>query len=171
MVAIRQQTAEDDLAVYRVNAQAFGRDVEARLVEGLRANPDYVPELSLVAEVGGEIVGHILFSPISIEVAKEAIPAISLAPLAVLPEHQNMGIGSALVMRGLEACCSLGHRIVIVLGHPNYYPRFGFSTELAKELACPFGEAGDAWMAIELQLGALRGVRGKVHYPKQFENV
>lgn len=171
MLEIRAQLPEDDAAVHRVNALAFGREAEARLVEALRAAPDSIPELSLVARLDGVIVGHILFSPIHIETVDGDIPAISLAPVAVLPEHQNQGIGSALVRRGLETCRALGHRIVIVLGHPGYYPRFGFSALLAKDLTCPFGDAGEAWMAIELQPGALSGLRGNVCYPAAFTDV
>lgn len=171
MLEIRQQVPEDDPAVHRVNALAFGREAEAQLVEALRAAPDSIPELSLVAVLNGEVVGHILFSSIRIETVEGSVPAISLAPMAVLPEHQNQGVGSALVRWGLENCRRLGHRIVIVLGHPDYYPRFGFSAALAKALECPFGEVGEAWMAIELQPGALDGVGGEVRYPPAFEGV
>lgn len=171
MLEIRPQLASDDCAVYEVNAQAFSRQAEAKLVETLRVAPDAIPELSLVAVMDSKVVGHILFSPINIETVDGLIPAISLAPMAVLPEYQGRGIGSALVHWGLDVCRSLGHRIVIVLGHPDYYPRFGFSSEMARNLACPFGDAGKAWMALELQPGALSGVSGKVRYPSAFEEV
>mgnify|MGYP001036820619 CR=1 FL=1 len=171
MLEIRPQRPQDDLAVHQVNALAFERQAEAVLVESLRAAPDAIPELSLVAELDGKLVGHILFSPIAIETAQGCLPAISLAPLAVLPDYQGQGVGSALVRWGLEACCRLGHRIVIVLGHPEYYPRFGFSAALAKDLVCPYGEVGGAWMALELQPGALKDVRGVVRYPPAFDGV
>jgi putative acetyltransferase len=171
MLEIRTQLPEDDPAVHRVNALAFEREAEAQLVEALRAAPDSIAELSLVALLEGEIVGHILFSPIVIETPDGTIPAISLAPVAVLPAYQNRGAGSALVRWGLESCKSLGHRIVIVLGHPDYYPRFGFSAAMAKDLVCPFDDVGEAWMAIELQPGALKGVHGTVCYPPEFEGV
>jgi putative acetyltransferase len=171
MLEIRQQLPQDDLAVHQVNALAFECEEEAHLVEAIRASPDAIPELSLVAVINGKIVGHILFSPIVIDTVAGPLPAISLAPLAVLPGYQHRGIGSALVRWGLEACRQLGHRIVIVLGHPKYYPRFGFSTELAKDLGCPYGEVGEAWMALELQPGALTDVRGVVRYPPAFDGV
>lgn len=171
MLEIRQQLPGDDPDVHKVNALAFEREAEAQLVEALRAAPDSIPELSLVAVLEGEIVGHILFSPIRIETVEGSIPVISLAPMAVLPDHQNQGIGSALVRWGLETCRNLGHRIVIVLGHPDFYPRFGFSAEMAKGLEGPFGDAGEAWMAIELEQGALSGVSGTVQYPAAFEGV
>lgn len=171
MLEIRTQNPEDDPAVHRVNALAFEREAEAQLVEALRLAPDSIPELSLVALLDGEIVGHILFSPIVIETPDGTIPAISLAPMAVLPAYQNRGVGSALVRWGLESCKSLGHRIVIVLGHSDYYPRFGFSAAMAKDLVCPYGNVGEAWMAIELQPAALDGVHGTVRYPPEFEGV
>jgi putative acetyltransferase len=92
---------------------------------------------------------------------------LALAPMAVLPAFQKQGIGSALVRNGLELCRELGHRIVIVLGHPNFYPRFGFSAKLAEALSSPFG-GGESWMALELAPGALGGVAGRVQYPPPF---
>lgn len=91
--------------------------------------------------------------------------------MAVLPEYQNRGIGSSLVRQGLEECSRLGVKIEIVLGHPKYYPRFGCSSKLTKMLECPYGNVGDAWMALELTPGALDGASGKVVYPKAFQNV
>jgi putative acetyltransferase len=166
---IRSETPADYVAVYELNKLAFdNRDAEPRLVEALRSLPGVI---SLVAELVGQVVGHILFTPIYIETANGNVPAISLAPLAVRPGYQSLGIGTDLSRIGLEACQAQGHRIAIVLGHPNYYPRFGFSAALAKPLACPWGDCGDAWMAMELVPGALAGVSGKVIYPNAFENV
>jgi putative acetyltransferase len=167
--AIRPEIPADYAAVYEVNKLAFeNRDAEPRLVEALRGLPGVI---SLVAELDGQIVGHILFTPICIETPNGLVPAISLAPLAVRPGFQNQGIGADLSHLGLEACQAQGHRIAIVLGRPNYYPRFGFSAALAKPLVCPWGDCGEAWMALELVPGALEGVSGKVIYPKAFQNV
>ena len=169
---IRPETPTDIAAIYNVNQLAFdGRQEEPDLVDAIRLSDDFIPGLSLVTEVDGRVVGHILFSRIHIETETGPIPVISLAPIAVLPAFQNQGIGSALVRQGLAECRRLGHAIVIVLGHPNYYPRFGFSAGLAKTLECPYGEVGDAWMALELVPGALAGVRGRVVYPPAFEGV
>jgi putative acetyltransferase len=166
---IRPETPADYTAVYEVNKLAFeNRDAEPRLVEALRGLPGTI---SLVAELEGRVVGHILFTPIDIETENGIVPAISLAPLAVRPGFQNRGIGADLSRRGLEACQVQGHKIAIVLGHPNYYPRFGFSSALAKPLACPWGDTGEAWMALEFVPGALAGVKGKVIYPEAFKNV
>ncbi len=105
------------------------------------------------------------FSGPIIETEQAVLHAVS-APMAVRPEWQRKGIGSALVWRGLELCRERGKSIAVVLGHPGYYPRFGFAAELAKNLGGPY--AGDAWMALELVPGALDGVKGTVQYPKAF---
>src|SRR5437879_1244482 len=129
---LRPETVADHEAIRRVNRLAFGQDDEARLVDALREG-GYV-RLSLVAERSGQLVGHILLSDLPIVTEAGTIPALALAPMAVLPEFQNQGIGSALVRRGLEACREQGHKIVVVVGHPRYYPRFGFSTQLTANL-------------------------------------
>jgi putative acetyltransferase len=164
---VRLQRDEDHTAVREVNRLAFGREEEGRLVEALRA--EGYARLSLVAEDEGRIVGHILFSELPIVTRRGEIAALTLAPMAVMPEHQRQGVGSMLVREGLRACAKRGHRIVIVLGHPGYYPRFGFSAKLAERLAAPF--SGDAFMALELSPGALEDVEGEVAYPPPFRNV
>ena len=169
---IRPETPADIPAIYTVNKRAFReREAEPRLVDALRESDAFVPGLSLVAEVDGKVVGHILFSRINITTENGNVPAIALAPMAVLPEYQGQGIGSELVRRGLEACREQGHSFVIVLGHPTFYPRFGFSAEAAKALECPWGDCGTAWMALDFTPGALAGVRGKVVYPPVFDSV
>jgi putative acetyltransferase len=168
MITLRPETIEDYAAIREVNLLAFGRDVEPRLVEALRASPDFIPELSLVAVEAGQVVGHILFSPVAIEMKDGSVPALTLAPLAVRPEFQNQGIGSDLVRRGLEECRRLGHRIVIVVGHAEYYPRFGFSLARAHGLEAPFPVPDEAFMVLELVPGALEGAAGTVRYPPAF---
>ena len=169
MITIRPETVEDYAAIREVNTLAFGREVEARLVENLRRLPDFIPELSLVGIEAGQVVGHILFSPLVIETQEGAVPAVALATLAVRPEFQNQGIGSELVRDGLERCRSLGHRIVVVIGHPKYYPRFGFSPARAQGLEVPFPVPDEAFLVLELVPGALDGVAGTVRYPPPFE--
>ena len=162
---IRPETAADHEAVRRVNRLAFGRGDEAEIVDALREGG--YTRLSLVAEEAGEVIGHLLFSELPIHTAGGVVPAVSLAPMAVLPEFQGRGVGSALVREGLAACRGQGHRIALVLGHPYFYPRFGFSAKLAEPLTSPFG-GGEAWMAAELVPGALAGVSGEVQYPPPF---
>lgn len=172
MTIIRPETPNDHDAIYAVNKRAFDeRDAEPGLVDALRKTDRFIPELSLVAEENGQVVGHILFTHIHIETDSGPVPALSLAPMAVMPGYQNRGIGSALVRQGVEEAKRLGHAIVIVLGHVLFYPRFGFSAALAKDLECPYGDCGEAWMALELLPGALQGVRGSVVYPREFEGV
>jgi putative acetyltransferase len=162
---IRPETFADHEAIRRVNRLAFGQDAEAQLVEALR-DGGYL-RVSLVAEQAGQVVGHILFSDLPIRTEAGVVPALALAPVAVLPEFQNQGVGSALVRRGLEECRQQGHQIVVVLGHPNYYPRFGFSPKLAAFLDSPYS-GGDSFMALELKAGALEGIKGWVEYPPPF---
>lgn len=162
--SIRPELPGDRAAIHEVNRLAFGQDEEANLVDALRDGG--FARLSLVAEVDGQIVGHILFSEMAIITPSGSISALSLAPMAVRPQWQRRGIGSQLVHRGLEECREAGHRIAIVLGHPAFYPRFGFRPELAAVLESPFPR--DAFMAIELTPGALTGVRGRVAYPPPF---
>lgn len=166
-MTIRPEQNDDREAIWSVNRAAFETDAEADLVDALRQG-GFV-EISLVAEVDGEIVGHVLFSRLPIITEAGIVDAVSLAPMAVLPGRQRQGIGSRLVKAGLQACRERGHRIVVVLGHPEYYRRFGFSADLARPLESPFG-GGDAWMALELVPGALAGVQGRVEYPPPFGN-
>jgi putative acetyltransferase len=165
---IRTETTADHEAIRQVNRLAFGQGAEARLVDALRSG-GYV-RLSLVAENAGQVVGHILFSDLPITTEAGTVPALALAPMAVLPAFQRQGTGSALVRRGLEVCREQGHRIVIVVGHTDYYPRFGFSPELAARLESPFS-GNPAFMALELVPGALAGMVGKVQYPPPFNEV
>jgi putative acetyltransferase len=165
IMVIRPEEEMDYHAIWNVNRLAFGGQTEeAKLVDDLRA--EGYKRLSLVAEDDGTIVGHVLFSDLAIETRDAVVDALALAPLAVAPSHQGQGIGSALVREGLRLCAEQGHRIVVVVGHPAYYRRFGFSAQLAERLASPY--AGPEFMALELVLGALDGVSGKVAYPPPF---
>lgn len=164
-IVIRPEADQDRAAIWSVNQSAFEGDAEANLVDSLR-DGGFV-EVSLVAEVDGEIVGHILFSRVAIVTKTGTVDALSLAPMAVLPSHQRRGIGSRLVEAGLDARRECGSRIAVVLGHPEFYPRFGFSAELARRLESPFG-GGEAWMALELVRGTLEGVEGRVEYSLPF---
>jgi putative acetyltransferase len=162
---IRPETVTDHDAIRQVNRLAFGQDAEAQLVEALR-DGGYV-RASLVAEKDGQIVGHVLFSDLPIVADFGTVPALALAPMAVSPECQNQGIGSSLMRRGLEVCKEQGHRIIVVVGHPHFYERFGFSSKMAASLDSPFS-GRESFMAIELVPGALDGVAGWVQFPPPF---
>ena len=169
MVTIREESLHDRAAIREVNRLAFTGEDEARLVDRLRSDGEVTASLVALDQVeGGEerVVGHILFSRLPIETETEVILAVALAPMAVLPGRQRQGIGSALVWEGLERCRKRGYSIAVVLGHPVYYPRFGFSARLTKNFIAPF--TGDAFMALELIPGALEGVSGTVRYPAAF---
>ena len=150
--------------VRSINEAAFGRPDEADLIDGLRT--DGAVLLSLVAELEQRIVGHILFSRMWIDTSNGPVAAAALAPMAVLPDHQRRGIGGQLIRHGLGLLRARGERVVIVLGHPGYYPRFGFSNQKARSIESPFHP--EAFMAAELSPGTLHGIRGKVRYSAAF---
>jgi putative acetyltransferase len=166
MPIIRQSTSQDESAIRDVCRQAFGGDDEGRLVDALREGGHQ--RVSLVADIGGEVVGVIVFSELAIVTQSASIPGLALAPLAVLPAHQRRGLGSMLVTEGLRVCRESGHAIVIVVGHPEYYPRFGFTAECALPLKCRFS-SGPSFMAIALSDGALDHVSGEVRYAPPFD--
>jgi putative acetyltransferase len=171
-VQIRAAASGDRSEIFEVVQSAFESDSEARLVERLQKSEAYIPELSLVSNVGNQIVGYILFTNIKI-VADDGVEwkSLALAPLAVRPDWQNKGVGSGLVRRGLEMAKSLGHASAIVLGHPNYYPRFGFEPAKKWGIWSPFPVSEEAFMGIELQAGALNGVSGLVVYDRAFNDL
>jgi putative acetyltransferase len=163
-VDVRSENPHDRGAIRLIHEAAFGGPDEADLVG--RLHDEGVVLASLVADREKQIVGHILFTRMSIEMDGGPVSAVALAPLAVLPEQQRRGIGGLLIRHGLDRLRGAGERIVIVVGHPDYYPRFGFSTDHARSLVSPF--AVEAFMALELKPGALDGVRGAVRYPEAF---
>jgi putative acetyltransferase len=162
--AIREESPQDHSQVRVVNEAAFGRPDEADLIDRLRHEGAAL--LSLVAERENQVVGHVMFSRMTILTAQGPLAAVSLAPMAVRPENQHQEIGSQLIRRGLDMLRERGERIVIVLGHKDYYPRFGFSSDLARNLTSPFPP--EAFMALELVTGSLAGVQGEVRYPATF---
>jgi putative acetyltransferase len=160
-VSVRPETTDDIASVRAVMTVAFGHDDEADLVDRLRTDGD--APIALVAETDGAIVGHILFSPLAFS---DGTRVAALAPVAVLPDRQNQGIGVALIEHGLEACRAAGYDAVIVLGEPAYYSRFGFSAEVTRTLDAPF--SGDPFMGFELTPGSLAGSTATVRYARAF---
>ena len=166
-IEVRPELPRDRVAVRDLLVRAFPSDGEARLVDALRGKTD--PQVSLVAALpSGGVIGHILFTPVEIRSPGQSSRAIGLGPMAVLPEHQRCGAGSALVAAGLDACAQIGEAVVVVLGHPDYYPRFGFRP--AEDFGLYYGRPGPnpAFMVRELELGALRGRIGEVSYHAAF---
>ncbi len=161
---IRPEAPADVDAIRAVNVAAFESPAEAALVDALRGIA--YPYLSLVAEDDGAIVGHILFTPV--QVPNVTTLVVGLAPMAVLPGRQRAGIGSALVRAGLDGCRALNASAAIVLGHPEYYPRFGFVPAERFGLMSEYDVPADAFMALELQPGALASATGIVKYHPAF---
>jgi putative acetyltransferase len=168
-MTIRPEKPEDVPAIRIVNERAFGGAAEADLVDALRRNGKAT--ISLVAEVDGRVVGHILFSPVTIEAGERELAGVGLAPMSVIPERQNQRIGSLLVEDGLRRCSEEGHRFVVVLGHPNYYPRFGFVPAGRFGIKSEYDVADEVFMVMELQEGALSGCAGVVKYQPEFNEV
>lgn len=159
MIHVRPERFADREAVRAVHTEAFGRRSEARLVDRLREEAR--PIASLVAEERGEIVGHVLFTPVTLAGHDDLRP-MGLGPMAVRPDRQRRGNGSELVLWGLDACERLGCRTVFVLGHPGFYRRFGFRPASGFGIGSEYPDAGDAFMALELVPGALEGRSGTV---------
>ena len=165
-VQIRDEQPSDASDIQRVHREAFGGDVEVRLVDLLRERNKAL--ISLVAAIGQDIVGHILFSAVTITDAPPDIRAIGLAPVAVVPNFQRKGIGSSLIHEGLDRCKRGGYGLVVVLGDPAYYSRFGFRAANAFGLENEYG-VGDEFMVLELTKGAIEGASGLVRYAPEFK--
>jgi putative acetyltransferase len=163
----RKETGTDRDAVYAINAAAFESPFEARLVNRLRERAQ--PLISLVAVRDGKPVGHIMFSPVTLSGHPDVL-VMGLGPMAVMPPLQRTGVGSALVSAGLEDCKDLACAAVVVLGHPGYYPRFGFRPALNFGIDSEYEVPGDVFMALELHPGSLDGKAGRVKYHAAFSD-
>ncbi|MCO5191479.1 MAG: N-acetyltransferase [Anaerolineae bacterium] len=166
MIAIRPERPDDYAAIRTVERDAFGRKDEADLVDKLRAAAAVT--LSLVAEMDGHIVGHILFSPMTLN--DKPAPVVALGPVAVTPAHQNTGIGGALIRAGLARCREMGYELCVLLGHSSYYPRFGFVSAGAHDLTNNLNVSGDPFMVFELVDGALAQTQGEVAFHQAFDD-
>lgn len=164
-LAVRPEAPDDEPGVGRVLTSAFPTEAEATLVAGLRKSAS--PIVSLVAEEAGMVVGYIMFSPVRFPAAA-GLQIMGLTPMAVVPERQKQGIGSALVRHGLEHCRRLGTGAVVVLGHAEYYPRFGFVAATTKGIRSQYDVPQEAFMVLELTSGCLDGRRGTVKYHPAF---
>jgi putative acetyltransferase len=162
---VRAEAQADLAAIRAVNEAAFGSSAEADIVEALRTKR--VELVSLVADVDGSVVGHILFSPVSVATDRR-VKLVGLGPMAVFPRYQRSGVGSALVREGLSQCKRQGAQAVVVVGHPQYYPRFGFAPASRYGMRCKYDVPDDVFMLVELERGALAGVSGLILYDEAF---
>jgi len=169
MIIFRMERPDDQEGIRRLNEEAFGQTKEADLVDALRRRG--ACRVSLVAVEDGLIIGHILFTPVTLEGVKPLPDAVGLGPVAVLPSHQHRGIGANLIRLGLEACRKNGCEIAFVLGHPTYYPCFGFQPAHRFGLRCEFDVPEEVFMVLPLHEGALDGRSGVVRYLPEFYDV
>ena len=162
---IRAERSSDHATVFEINSSAFPGDDEANLVESLRQQAE--PLVSLVAEKENVVVGHLMLSPATLDSAAE-IKLMGLAPMAVVPGLQNQGIGSALVKAGLQCCRELKIAAIVVLGHPEFYPRFGFQPAVNFKIASEYDVPAEVFLVLELQTGALQKRPGTISYHPAF---
>jgi len=166
---IRPETPADHARVHEINKLAFETDSEAVLVDNLRREAK--PLISLVAEFDGEAAGHILFTAVAVGDTPASAASMGLAPLAVHPDFQDHGVGSALVEAGLAACAAAGCEIVVTLGHPDYYGRFGFDPAVEEGISYVGQDYDPFFMVKELVAGTLENYQGEVKYHRLIEKL
>jgi len=166
---IREEQPSDMEIIWKVNVEAFETEAEANLVNSLRDSG--CTFISLVAETDNKVVGHILFTPVELSGNKNKLKIIGLAPMAVLSQYQNKGLGSKLVETGLERCKSLGYDAVVVLGHPTYYPKFGFVPSVKYGIKSEYDVPDEVFMILELTPGSLKHHEGVIRYHEAFNSV
>lgn len=167
MIEIRSECPADRAAIHQIHERTFGRPDEADLVDALRGTDAFLPDLSLIAWDGARLIGHILFSRARLDTGA---PVLALAPMAVLPDRQRGGIGGQLIEAGLQRARAGDFQLVIVLGHPGYYPRFGFTPAARYGITAPFPVPDEAWMALPLP-NHQPTARGRVIYPAAFDDL
>jgi putative acetyltransferase len=163
---IRKEQPEDIHRIRQINLEAFETEAEANLVDTLRRSG--IPYISLVYEENNELKGHIFFTPVELERDRSGLQIIGLGPMAVDPKFQNQGIGSLLVKAGIERCRSSRYDAIVVLGHPNYYPRFGFEPSIKYGIKSDYEVPDEAFMVLELKENALKGKHGEIKYNEAF---
>lgn len=170
-LVIRQEQEKDFNKVYMVVKSAFEKmevasGDEQDMVVRMRKSNEFVPELSLVAELDREIVGHILFVKVQIGEAT----ALTLAPVSVIPQYQFKGIGSKLINTGHDIAKKLGFEVIVVVGHKDYYPKFGYVKASMHGIKSPFEAPDECFMVLELKNGALKNIQGTVEFSPVFFN-
>lgn len=172
-VQIRQEKTTDFKAVFAIIEKAFATEEmsdhrEQFLVERLRTSDVFIPELSMVAELDHQLVGHILLTKLKIKNDHQEFDSLALAPVSVLPAYQGKGIGGMLIKAAHQTAKDLGHQSIILLGHEHYYPKFGYQQTTTFRIELPFDVPKENCMAIELIENGLNNVTGTVKYPKEF---
>ena len=166
---IRKEKDSDKEIIWKVNAEAFETEAEANLVNALRDSGNSF--ISLVAEKDEEIVGHILFTPVELIGDDSGLKLMGLAPMAVLPKFQKKSIGSQLVKTGKEICSTQGYDAIVVLGHPEYYPKFGFVPSVKYGIKSEYDVPDEAFMLLELKKDSLKDKNGVIKYHSAFGSV
>ncbi len=166
LVELREERPGDVAAIRDVNKRAFGQNQEGNIVDALRSNGAAL--LSLVATLNGRVVGHIMYSPVSVD---GEVTGAALGPMAVLPEHQRQGIGSKLIETGNHKLQDAGRPFIIVVGHAEYYPRFGFRPASAYGIKCEWEVPDDVFMLLVLDEAKMRTVSGLAKYRHEFSSV
>ena len=165
MIEIREELPADVTAIRQVNNRAFEQDQEGNIVDALRSNGAAL--LSLVATLNGQVVGHIMYSPLSVG----PLSGAALGPMAVLPEHQRQGIGSQLIEAGSRKLKEAGCPFIVVVGHADYYPRFGFKPASHHGLKCEWDVPDNVFMVLVLNPATMQGVSGLAKYRHEFSRV
>ena len=166
-ITVRPETPDDVRAIDVVHISAFGGEAEAQLVSALRASSSYNRELSLVAELGGRIVGHILLTRVPLRKGGQEKHVLALGPMSVVPSQSHRGIGSELIQAGIRLAREKGYGSIVVLGHPEYYSRFGFVQAKDRHVTCNLPAPAEALTVLEVEPGNLAG-GGHVEYPEPF---
>ncbi len=169
-IIVRAETPEDVRAIDVVNLSAFEGEAEAQLVGQVRSSSYFIPDLSLVAELNGRIVGHVLLSRVLLKRRSESVEILALGPMSVVPSQSHRGIGSELIEAAITRAKPLGYGAIVVAGHPEYYQRFGFDPAGKWDLQTNLNLPEDAVTAIELKAGLLDG-GGAVEYPEPFRHL
>lgn len=165
LIEVRAERPDDLAAIRDVNRRAFGQDQEGNIVDALRFNGAAL--VSLVATLNDRVVGHIMYSPATIG----DVTGAALGPMSVLPEHQRQGIGSKLVSAGNQRLLDAGCPFIIVLGHPNFYPRFGFRRASNLAVKCEWDVPDDVVMLLILDEAKMQGVSGLIKYRHEFSSI
>lgn len=172
-ILIREELEKDYKEVEELVEEAFRNEEysdhqEHNLINRLRKSNEFINELSLVVEFDEKLIGHILLSKIKINKENESHESLAMAPVSVLPEHQNKGIGKLLIEKSITEAKRLGYSSIIVLGHENYYPKFGFVKASEFKIRPPFEVPEEAFMALEIEKGSLKDIEGVVEYSSAF---